>query len=246
MDPQAIAHGGPFGHGRRGVFPVLEREPRAPLLIRSRGMSGTPESLTLTLRGEPGEPSLEGVLSGGDGAVAIVAPPHPLLGGELSNPTVQALGQGLRRAGLWSLLFNFRGVGESYGDPSGDPEHARADYRAAVAAGSEVSTVLVASGYSFGAAAAIAVAAGDSRLARVVAVAPPPALLSPEDLARLGQRLTVIAAERDTVALAADLERLTLAAGARFEIVAGADHFFGGSLRKVTELAEVAGRSLLA
>jgi len=208
-------------------------------------MSPLPSPLAFTIRGEPDHPALEGVLSGDAGPIAVVAPPHPLLGGELSNPTVQAIADGLRRAGLRPLLFNFRGVGESYGSPSGDPGDAHADYRAAVAAGFETATVLVGAGYSFGAAAAVTTAARDPRLIRVVAVAPPAALLDAADLARLGDRLTVIAGERDGIANAADLERLSAEAGAHFELVGGADHFFGGSLGKVASLAEAATHGLL-
>jgi alpha/beta superfamily hydrolase len=201
--------------------------------------------LTCTIEGEPGEPALEGVIAGAGGPLAVVAPPHPLLGGELTNPAVQAVADGVRRAGFRSLLFNFRGMGESHGIPSGDPGHACSDYRAAVAAGFEVATVMVACGYSFGAAAAVAVAARDPRLSRVVAVAPPAALLDADDVTRLGQRLTIIAAERDAIALAADLERLAAGSGARFVVVTGADHFFGQTLGNVAALTEAALLGLL-
>jgi alpha/beta superfamily hydrolase len=54
-----------------------------------------------------------------------------------------------------------------------------------------------------------------------------------------------VAAERDTIALAADLEQLSSAAGARLEVIAGADHFFGQTPRKVAALTEAALHGLL-
>src|SRR5262245_14318008 len=103
----------------------------------------------------PGNPRLEGIWQGDAGHVAIVAPPHPLMGGHLSNPVVQALASGIVQAGHRALLFNFRGVGESDGDASADPDDADEDFRAALASAAEHRTPLVATGYSFGAAAAI-------------------------------------------------------------------------------------------
>jgi hypothetical protein len=54
------------------------------------------------------------------GAGAVVAPPHPLYGGELSNPVVGALVAGLNSVGIAGLAFNYRGVGGSDGQVNGD------------------------------------------------------------------------------------------------------------------------------
>ena len=72
----------------------------------------------------PATPSLEGIWQGTTGSVAVVAPPHPLMGGHSSNPVVQAISSGVVAAGHRALVFNFRGVGESAGDPSADPDDA--------------------------------------------------------------------------------------------------------------------------
>ena len=47
--------------------------------------------------------------------VAVVAGPHPLLGGNLHNNVVRALGDGLAGRGVVTLRFNYRGVGGSEG-----------------------------------------------------------------------------------------------------------------------------------
>jgi alpha/beta superfamily hydrolase len=48
---------------------------------------------------------------------AILAGPHPLLGGNMHNNVIQSLGDGLAERGLASLRFNYRGVGQSEGPP---------------------------------------------------------------------------------------------------------------------------------
>ena len=46
---------------------------------------------------------------------AVLAHPHPLYGGTLHNPVIFHADRELNRAGLTTLRFNFRGVGESEG-----------------------------------------------------------------------------------------------------------------------------------
>jgi alpha/beta superfamily hydrolase len=62
---------------------------------------------------------LEGELVYGDTALplgaALLAGPHPLLGGNMHNNVMRGLGDGLARHGLVTLRFNYRGVGASEG-----------------------------------------------------------------------------------------------------------------------------------
>jgi len=191
----------------------------------------------VTIPGEDGEPSLEAVWLGAGEHIAVVAPPHPLMGGELSNPVVQALAMGLGAAGARSLLFNWRGVGESVGDSSGDPEHALRDYLTALGLAARAGAAVVGAGYSFGAVAALRVGASDARVRSVIAVAPPPALLEGCKVERLSGRCTIVAAVRDVFAPAEELAKLARRAGARFEVLPDTDHFFGSSLGRVSEIA---------
>jgi uncharacterized protein len=48
-------------------------------------------------------------------AAAVIAGPHPLLGGNLHNNVVCGLGDGLAQRQLATLRFNYRGVGRSQG-----------------------------------------------------------------------------------------------------------------------------------
>ena len=62
---------------------------------------------------------LEGELAYPEDAVpcgaAVVAGPHPLLGGDMRNNVVVGLSDGLAARGLVALRFNYRGVGGSEG-----------------------------------------------------------------------------------------------------------------------------------
>jgi uncharacterized protein len=181
------------------------------------------------ISGLEGQPSLEAVWVGQGERVAVIAPPHPLMGGELGNPVVQRLADALGAAGMRSLLFNWRGVGESGGVPSADPADADRDYEAALAAAAADGPLALAAGYSFGGATAIRIAARRPLLG-VLAVAPPPALFSEGDLGHLGGRVALIAAELDNIAPSAELEALADRCGASIVTVAQADHFFSGEL----------------
>jgi uncharacterized protein len=99
---------------------------------------------------------------------AVIAGPHPLLGGTMHNNVVRGLGDGLAERGLATLRFNYRGVGNSQGPPvdvashfarfwqtshSPDELDLRADVDAAVAfarglVAPKLPLVLI--GYSFG------------------------------------------------------------------------------------------------
>src|SRR5450755_922708 len=83
--------------------PVLEAE--APIveeiLFSSNG---------LRLHGELVYPENDRVIG-----VAVLAGPHPLLGGNMHNNVVRGIGDELARRQIATLRFNYRGVGRSEG-----------------------------------------------------------------------------------------------------------------------------------
>ena len=180
---------------------------------------------------------LEGVILGGtdpDAGGAVIAPPHPLYGGSLESPVVGELAYACRGCGIASLRFNWRGVGASSGEPSGDLADAERVYAAAFAelAGT-VDGPVMAAGYSFGSLGALHVAR-DPRVNRVALISPPSAFLEADALANLPARLLVITGSDDAIAPAAELEkRVQGVPRARFEVIDGADHFFLAGLADV-------------
>ena len=65
-------------------------------------------------RGHP-DISLEGELAEGDGPPCVVSHPHPLAGGDMFHPVVEALWRAATTRGRRALRYNFRGVGASTG-----------------------------------------------------------------------------------------------------------------------------------
>lgn len=177
---------------------------------------------------------LEGLFNAGasEGSPgAIVAPPHPLYGGSMESPVVGEVAHALTQAGYGTMRFNWRGVGASGGQPSGEIDAARDDYAAAVQQVAEtVSGPLVAAGYSFGAVAAVAAAANETRVRELVLVAPPPSMLERAAF-RDDQRVLFLVGEHDMIAApdatAALAESLP---AARCIVIDQADHFFAAGL----------------
>jgi hypothetical protein len=175
----------------------------------------------------------------GPRAAAVVAPPHPEMGGRMHHPVVDAMVAGLGAAGVATLRYDWRGAGQSTGALTGDPLAARADYAAALAhlAGMHDGPYLAA-GYSFGAATALAVGADDARVSRMLLVGPPAGLLRAEFLDAFTGDILVIVGDDDSYAPVPRVRAiLALYPRVRLEVVPGADHFFAtGGLERIAPL----------
>jgi len=183
------------------------------------------DGLWLPARGE------EGALGGAVGG-AVVAPPHPLMGGSMDSPVATEIALAASDSGRIALRFDWRGIGGSAGAPSGEAADAEADYRAALAFMEEsVEGPIVACGYSWGALAAARVAPSVRRVRALVLVAPPAAMLDVEALGAFAHPLLVIVGDRDAYvpldSLQASLESLPRA---ELRVLEGVDHFFMSGL----------------
>ena len=194
-----------------------------------------------------GDIELEGTLLSPDGggpfAAVVVCHPHPQYGGNMFNNVVSAAVAGLVDRGIAAVRFNFRGVGDSGGE-HGEGEDEQDDVRAALAHASALPEVdgarLGLAGYSFGSAVAAATLDG-------LAPAPPALALIALPLrsesagapafAGYANPLLLLAGDRDEVCPDEGLRDLAASLGDRAEvhIVAGADHFWGGHERAVTD-----------
>lgn len=177
---------------------------------------------------------------------AVIAAPHPLYGGSLDNPVVEALAEGFAARGVGTLCFNYRGIGHSAGDASESVPRAAEDYARIVAwaraqLGSS-SAPLYAAGYSFGAIAAIACALGDDPRATppmgaLVLVAPPLGMLAGVELARASCASCVLVGSNDAfLPLAAARECFARIPACRV-VENAADHFFACELDDVRSFA---------
>ena len=191
---------------------------------------------TIALPQQPGEPgaALEGLFVPVPEAraAALVAAPHPLMGGSMESPVVGEIAWACQKAGVASLRFNWRGIGASAGTPSDDFAQADEDFRAALAFLAEsVSAPLVACGYSFGSLAALRAAQQSPSIRRLVLVAPPTSALDAEAMANFPGEIFLAAGEADEWVDGALLAQFaSQAKAARLEIIPDCDHFFMNGL----------------
>lgn len=176
---------------------------------------------------------------------AVIAAPHPLYGGSLDNPVVQALAAGFEARGVGTLCFNYRGIGESDGEASDSIERSAEDYARVIVRARELAGAgapLYFAGYSFGAVTAIAAALRDEPSARpslraLVLVAPPLGMLELAELAAARRPSFVLVGANDAfLPLAAARERF--GAIDRCTLIENdADHFFAYELEDVRTFA---------
>lgn len=170
--------------------------------------------------------------------VAVIAHPHPLHGGTLTNKVVQTLARAFVLAGWTAVRFNFRGVGRSagvYDEGRGELEDLLAVVRAQAPDGP-----LCLSGFSFGAfvtSHAVAQLQAQRDLFRVVLVGTAASRFLVAPVApELHLRTLVIHGEHDdTVPLAAVMDWVR-PQGLPVLVVPGGGHFFHGQLPLLREL----------
>lgn len=171
-----------------------------------------------------------------DGAVsrgvAVIAHPHPLFGGTMTNKVVQTVARACVLAGWQAVRFNFRGVGASQG--SHDGGRGELDDLLAVVAQRAPHGPLVLAGFSFGAfvtSHAVARLAGQRDIARVVLVGTAASRFTvapiPPDLH--GRTLVVHGEVDDTVPLVSVMD-WARPQHLPVTVIPGVEHFFHGQL----------------
>ena len=188
-----------------------------------------------------GDLTLEGLLTLTEGeaaGAAVVCHPHPLYGGSMYNNVVEAVLDALWQRQFATLRFNFRGVGDSegeYGGGQGELDDAR-EAVAFLAGKAAVRSVMLA-GYSFGASVSLRAGLTDPGVNRLVLVALPVApMTGPND--STSKPVLLVSGDRDSYSPVEPLRTLAAKLGsrARLEILAGADHFFGGYEARLSAL----------
>jgi uncharacterized protein len=161
-------------------------------------------------------------------AGAVVAPPHPLYGGSMTNPVVEITVEALLENGVSALAFNYRGTEASEGVASSSLLASTADYGAALGAlRAEVSGPIIAAGYSFGAGTALLRAHDEPDLLGLILVAPPLGMLRSEDLAAFTGNVLLVVGDDDDYSPIPELKALLAQVpSVKLEILPGVDHFF--------------------
>ncbi|MEE3328753.1 MAG: alpha/beta fold hydrolase, partial [Myxococcota bacterium] len=177
---------------------------------------------------------------------ALIAPPHPQMGGSMESPVLTDMAWACQEVGVASLRFNWRGVGASSGRPSGEASDADLDFQAGLEFLAEtVPGPRAACGYSFGAATALRAALRTPGIERLVLAAPPTALLPERALAEFRGPIFVVVGDRDEWV---DLDRLSSqlaeAPAAHLEVIEDCDHVFMSALGRLgRSLADWWGKS---
>jgi alpha/beta superfamily hydrolase len=168
----------------------------------------------------------------GDPSSAIVlCHPHPLDGGTMHAPLMQAVTRRLNAAGMHTLRFNFRGVGTSeghWGKGLAEVNDVEAAVEAARLAFPNLDLGIA--GWSFGASTSLRWQVESNSTLPWVGIAPgirsyrgsqPPAVGQLQPARRL-----IVFGDRDQFATTAAMEAFAAEFDASVEVLTGSDHFF--------------------
>ena len=176
-----------------------------------------------------------------DGAakgVAVIAHPHPLFGGTMTNKVVQTLARAFVLTGWTAVRFNFRGVGGSAG--TYDEGRGELADLLAVVQDQAPEGALCLAGFSFGAfvtSHAIAHLAQTRELSKVVLVGTATSRFDTLPVApELHQRTLVIHGEADDTVPLASVMDWARPQSLPLLVVPGGGHFFHGQLPLLRDL----------
>lgn len=189
----------------------------------------------LTLEGIIALPDGEGPFPG-----VVMCHPHPLMGGNMDNNVVVAVTFGLADAGIASLRFNFRGVGNSQGEHAkGEREHQETlmamDFLGALPDVDDDRIGL--GGYSF----STRVICNHKQLYKkpkaIALVAPSIEAITGSPLQKDKTPRLIITGDRDRLVAAegVDEQLAKFDPPAEYHVIAGADHFWVGQEREMAD-----------
>lgn len=170
---------------------------------------------------------------GGDvRGVAVIAHPHPLFGGTMTNKVVQTMARACVLAGWQAVRFNFRGVGASQGAHDGG--NGELDDLLAVVEQVAPHGSLVLAGFSFGAfvtSHAVARLAAKRDIARVVLVGTAASRFTVAPIpSELHDRTLVVHGEVDDTVPLVSVMDWARPQHLPVTVIPGVEHFFHGQL----------------
>ncbi len=176
----------------------------------------------------------------GDFAVVVICHPHPLYGGSMANKVVHTLSGAFNDMKVFTLRFNFRGVGQSEGQF--DQGRGEADDLYAVVQWVRdryPSASLWVAGFSFGAYVAMR-AQPVVNAQRLLLVAPPVSLFDFGRLAPVTVPWMVIQGGQDEIVDSRAVIKWVQQQPCRplFRLMADADHFFHGRMGRLRRAVE--------
>ena len=179
---------------------------------------------------------IEGFLSKKDEKKGVVVThPHPLYGGDMYNLVVETIVHVYNIKGYSTLKFNFRGVGDSQGTyDNGDGE--QKDVLAALSFLGDMGMEQIdLAGYSFGAWVNAHAVQEDVAVKNMVMISPPAGFMDFSTIGPMERLKLVVTGSRDDIAPADVVKQMCSVwnPNARFVVIDGADHFYGGYLNQL-------------
>ena len=183
---------------------------------------------------------IEGLLNKRDkNKGVVITHPHPLYGGDMYNLVVETIVHVYNIKGYSTLKFNFRGVGKSRGQYDNGVGEQK-DVLAALSFLADMGMERIdLAGYSFGAWVNAHVAIlEDIFVEDMVMVSPPVGFMDFHAISAMNVLKFVITGSRDDIAPVDAVKKMLPIwnPDARFEIIDGADHFYGGYLEQLESL----------
>ena len=182
------------------------------------------------------EYEIEGLLNQRDEKKGVVVThPHPLYGGDMNNLVVESIVHVYHMKGYSTLKFNFRGVGRSQGThDNGFGE--QKDVLSALSFLADMGMEWIdLAGYSFGAWVNAHALQKDTLTKQMIMVSPPVGFMDFKSIVTMDTLKFVVTGNRDDIAPADLIEKMisTWNPNACFEVIDGADHFYGGFLNQL-------------
>jgi alpha/beta superfamily hydrolase len=179
---------------------------------------------------------IEGLFSKKDEKKGVVVThPHPLYGGDMYNLVVETIVHVYSIKGYSTLKFNFRGVGRSQGTyDNGDGE--QKDVLAALSFLGDMGMEQIdLAGYSFGAWVNAHAVQEDVAVKNMVMISPPAGFMDFSTIGPMERLKLVVTGSRDDIAPADVVKQMCSVwnPNARFVVIDGADHFYGGYLNQL-------------
>lgn len=187
-------------------------------------------------------PQLEALYEEHSGQLGvIITHPHPLYGGDMTNPVVESLAMVYGRRGFSTLRFNFRGVRGSegrYDEGIGEQDDVMKAIRYLIGNGC---TIIHLAGYSFGSWVISRLTSLPPEVRSLVFISPPVAFVPFAESLTLPLLDLVITGDEDEFAPPAMVgERVQKwNPECRYEILDNTDHFYFGSFSGLENLLAV-------
>lgn len=179
---------------------------------------------------------IEGLLNKKDEKKGVVVThPHPLYGGDMYNLVVETLVHVYNIKGYSTLKFNFRGVGGS----QGTYDNGHGEQKDVLAALSFLGDMGIGqidlAGYSFGAWVNAHAVQEDVLVNQLVMVSPPVGFMDFSTIGPMERLKLVVTGSRDDIAPSEVVKQMCSVWNpkARFVVIDGADHFYGGFLNQL-------------